>query len=85
MPQMKCPSCGRKGEARGTEESFAIRGRDSNSEYGWPIRKCLACGAGMTVKPRPFPPGLKPTLIDSKRWKEMENAWEREFDSKSES
>ncbi len=81
MAQLKCPSCGNRGEVRGTEEFFAVRGRDPSSEYGWPVRKCLACGAGLVVRPRAFPPGTKATLIDSVTWSKMETAWEEEFGS----
>ena len=79
MPQLKCPACGTKGEVRGTEEFFATRGRDPSSDYGWPARKCLACGRGLSVKPRAFPPGAKATLIDPETWSKMEKVWEETF------
>jgi DNA-directed RNA polymerase subunit RPC12/RpoP len=81
MAQLKCPSCGSRGEVRGTEEFFAVRGRDPSSEYGWPVRKCLACGKGLVVKPRTFPPGTKAVAIDPETWSKMERDWEENFES----
>jgi hypothetical protein len=58
VPVVKCPTCGAKGEARGTDEFFQVRGRTPD-DYGWPIRKCRACGAGLILRPRIVPLGTK--------------------------
>ncbi len=82
MATLKCPACGAKGEVRATEESFEVRGRTSD-DWGWPIRKCRACGNGLIVKPRTFPPGVKAEVIPVGTWQAMEEeSWEAEFGDK---
>ena len=77
MPKVRCPSCGLKGEVRGTEEFFEVRGQHPTSRM--PVRKCRNCGAGFEVKPgflvlfgsanaRAIPPDF---------WRRMEASWRR--------
>jgi hypothetical protein len=76
MANIRCPSCGSKGEVRGTEEFFEVRGRHPTSP--WPVRKCIQCGAGFELMPRllvlwPWP---KARLIPPEFWREMEASWD---------
>jgi hypothetical protein len=72
VPSIKCPSCAQQSDVR-DEKSYEIRGKWE----GWPVCKCLACGAGMTFRPgitgtkvKPLPPAL---------WQRMEESWSRAF------
>lgn len=77
MPVLKCPACGARGEVRGTEEFFEERGQWPDGHM--PVRKCLACGGGLIVRPRVFPPGAQAQVIPSDIWVKMESAWDEEF------
>lgn len=79
MPVLKCPACRAKGEVRGTEEFFEVRGRWPGNDYGWPVLKCRACGAGLIGKPRLVAPGVRATVIDAETWARMEAMWEDAF------
>lgn len=46
--------------------------------HGMPVRKCLNCGAGMTVVPSLR--GAKAKLIEPDLWQRMQQSWAREFD-----
>lgn len=67
---IKCPSCGNQGSTHIGSDAFEVRG----TWEGKPVRKCLRCGAGMTVG---FPKRIK--LIEPGVWSQMEGSWGREF------
>ena len=46
MPVLKCPACRTKGEVRGTEEFYEVRGRWPGNDYGWPVLKCQRVRGG---------------------------------------
>ena len=69
--EITCPKCGNRGEIRGTEEHFEVRGQFQ----GKAVRKCQKCGAGVTV-------GAflrKAKLIPDDLWKKMQESWDRNF------
>ena len=72
---MKCPHCGAKGDVKGTEDHFEVRGQWPDGH--WPVRKCRACGGGMIVKPGLR--GMRAKPIDHDLWERMEEMWGREF------
>src|SRR4051794_30337641 len=74
MPKISCPNCGSKGDSA-DETMFETRG----IWQGSPVRKCLSCGAGMTVKPGIR--GVKARIVDPALWVRMETSFEREFGS----
>lgn len=76
MPMLTCRSCRSKGDVR-DEEAFEVRGQWPAGH--WPVRKCRACGAGLIVKPRLFPPGVKGKVIPGTMWTQMEEMWDSEF------
>ena len=77
MPQLKCPSCGAKGEVRESGDSFEVRGMWPKGH--WPVRKCRNCGVGLVVKPRLIPPGVRASVIPGATWLQMEESWRRQF------
>ena len=81
MPQLKCPECGNRGELRGTEESFEIRGK--TPEGHWPIRKCRQCGAGLVVKPLLGFLFFRPRahVIDTETWGRMQRLWTEQVEN----
>jgi hypothetical protein len=79
MPKITCPSCGNRGGTEIGSSAFETRGQWE----GKPVRKCLECGAGMTVGLGLR--GTKAKLIDSSTWGHMEQVWGTEFGSESSS
>lgn len=67
---IKCPNCGNQGSTHIGSDAFEVRG----TWEGKPVRKCLRCGAGITVG---FPKRIK--LIEPRIWSQMEGSWGREF------
>ena len=66
---MKCPACGAQGDAR-DESVFEVRGQWKNR----PVRKCLACGAGLRVRVL-----MGPKLLPADLWVRMQESWDRNF------
>ena len=69
MPTITCPSCRVKGPSESGSPEFETRGQWK----GKPVRKCRACGAGMTV--RLGFTGVKTNQIEKGLWSRMEQEW----------
>lgn len=69
MPTIACPSCGASGSTTIDSTSFEIRGQ----WRGKSVRRCRACGAGMTVH-LGFR-GVKAKLLDEELWARMQVEW----------
>jgi hypothetical protein len=74
VPKATCPTCRVRGETGPGSTVFEIRGRLEN----WPVRKCVACGNGFTV--RPGLAGPRGKAIPPELWVRMEQSWSRQFD-----
>ena len=70
MPKIRCPSCNNEGRTELGSDAFQVRG----TWPGKPVRKCLRCGAGITISP---PKHVK--LIEPELWGRMQESWAREF------
>lgn len=77
MPLITCPSCGNVGPTEYGSDDFETRGQWQRK----PVRKCLQCGAGMTVHFRLG--GMKAKLIDAPTWQRMETAWDQKVEADS--
>jgi len=77
MPkEIKCPSCGNRGEATIDDKgAFEVRGQFQ----GKATRKCNKCGVGLFLGPFSGVLFGKSRIIPSDLWKRMEETWEREF------
>lgn len=66
---ISCPACGGGGDTAYGSEDFETRGQ----WQGNPVRKCLSCGAGLTLHKGVF--RVKTRLIEPKLWERMEVEW----------
>jgi hypothetical protein len=69
MPKITCPTCGQRGQTEEGSKDFESRGQWE----GRPVRKCLNCGAGLTVVPSLL--GAKARLIEPPLWNRLEEVW----------
>lgn len=69
MPRITCPTCRTSGASESDSEGFETRGQ----WQGKAVRKCISCGAGMTVHLGLT--GVKTRAIDAAQWEKMCEVW----------
>ena len=76
MSRLTCPGCGESGEFGARERGFEGRGTVEEAEH--PVCRCINCGCGVVLRPRPFGWGVRVEQIDPDEWGRMEYKWGRE-------
>jgi hypothetical protein len=76
MSRLTCPACSESGEIGQRQRGFEPRGALAGGES--PVYRCINCGCGVSVSPRPFGLGVRVEQVDPDVWGRMEYSWGRE-------
>jgi hypothetical protein len=76
VSRLTCPACGESGEFGGRERGFESRETLEGSDD--PVCRCINCGCGVVVRPRPLGLGVRVEQVDPDVWGRMEYKWGRE-------
>src|SRR3954451_24090007 len=76
VSRLTCPACGESGEVGERHRGFEPRGSWGDTDH--PVCRCINCGCGIALRPRPFGWGTRVEQVDPDVWGRMEYQWGRE-------